>query len=204
MIIEKFILQTSNDIYKVIPDGGPAFYVRKEYFNAVVFEDIRAGNEYTGELAEEFLDAGLATAVEIKAMDYLARAEQCRFNLTQKLIKKEFGKKYINMSLDYLESIGYLSDQRFAAAWLSSRKINHYEGSSKLLAELQSRGISKEIARKAVEEFFENNDELEMGLKAYKRFLKQKKDDEKIINSMLNSGFSFKMIKEIKEILESK
>ena len=51
--------------------------------------------------------------------------------------------KYIDKVLSFLESKNYLSDERYAAAWLNDRRINHYEGQTKLLLELQSRGIDK-------------------------------------------------------------
>jgi len=192
-------LQTSNGIYKIIGDEGPAFYIRQEYLPSIAIENIYAGAEFNEAETEELLDAGLAVAVEFKATSYLARAEQCRFNLTQKLLKKEFQKQYINMALDYLESAKYLSDERFARAWLHGRRLNHYEGRSKLMAELQSRGISKNIAEAAVIEFFENNNEEEIALKAYKKYVKQGKTEEKLIASMMTAGFTYKQIKEAKE-----
>ncbi len=199
MKIEKIILQTSNGIFKIVPDEGPAFYARKEYFLTVDFDFLRAGSDFGEAQSEEFLDAGLATAVEIKASEYLVRAEQCRFNLTQKLVKKGFARKYIEMSLDFLESRGYLSDERFARAWLDGRKINHYEGRGRLLSELKQRGIDKEVADEALDAFFEENDEYEIGIKAYEKLLKQGKSEQKLISAMLNSGFSYKMIKNIFE-----
>lgn len=199
MIIEKMTLQTSNGIYKIIGDEGPAFYIRQEYLPSIKIENIYEGAEFNESETEELLDAGLAVAVEFKATGYLARAEQCRFNLTQKLIKKGFQKQYVNMSLDYLESVKYLSDERFARAWLHGRRLNHYEGRSKLLSELQSRGIAKNISEAAVIEFFENNDESEIALKAYKKYIKQGKTDEKLVASMMAAGFTYKQIKNAKE-----
>lgn len=189
-------------MYKVSPAEGPAFFVRPEYLPGINFDEIESGSEYNETQTDIFLDAGLACVVELKAVEYLARCEQSRFGLNRKLTEKGYEKKYINMALDLLELKNYLSDYRFSTAWLHSRSLNHYEGRIKLKLELQKRGIDKTVSSKAVEDFFEENNEEEICLKAYKKFIKQGKSDEKLVAAMNNAGFSFKMIKEIKQIYE--
>lgn len=181
---------------KVTPDEGSAFFIRKEYLPSIDFDSIYAGREFlTEEEVNELVDAGLAAAVEFKAISYLARAEQCHFKLAAKLREKGYEKKYIEMALCYLEKINYLSDERFARAWLNARRINHYEGRGKLLAELQSRGIGRETALAAIDEFFTENDEDEIAAKAYEKFVKHGKSDEKLVAAMLNAGFTYKQVK---------
>lgn len=187
-------------MFKVSFTEGAAFFVRQAYLQSIDVYDIVPDKEYSEEQTNELLDAGLASAVELKAVEYLARAEQSRFGLTRKLIEKKYDKKYVQMAMDFLESKNYLSDERFSRAWLHGRRINHYEGRTRLLAELQSRGISKEIASAAVEEFFTENDELEICQKAYQRFVKRGKEGDKLIAAMMQAGFSYKMIKQVQEI----
>lgn len=197
----KSIAETSySGMFKVSFTEGAAFFVRQAYLQSIDVYDIVPDKEYSEEQTNELLDAGLASAVELKAVEYLARAEQSRFGLTRKLIEKKYDKKYVQMAMDFLESKNYLSDERFSRAWLHGRKINHYEGRTRLLAELQSRGISKEIASAAVEEFFTENDELEICQKAYQRFVKRGKEGDKLIAAMMQAGFSYKMIKQVQEI----
>lgn len=196
----KSIAETSySGMFKVSFTEGAAFFVRQAYLQSIDVYDIVPDKEYSEEQTNELLDAGLASAVELKAVEYLARAEQSRFGLTRKLIEKKYDKKYVQMAMDFLESKNYLSDERFSRAWLHGRRINHYEGRTRLLAELQSRGISKEIASAAVEEFFTENDELEICQKAYQRFVKRGKEGDKLIAAMMQAGFSYKMIKQVQE-----
>ena len=199
------IKETSYDgMVKVACEEGAAFYIRKEYLPNVDFSLIDVGNEFTGSDEDEILDAGLASVVELKAITYLARAEQSRFGLTRKLVAKEYEKKYIDMALTYLESKNYLNDGRFALAWLHGRRINHYEGRTKLKAELASRGIGRDVAAKAIDEFFEEYDEMEICCKAYEKFIKKGKTDDKLVSAMMTAGFTYKQIKEAKEIFEEK
>ena len=146
MIINSISKISLSGLYRIRPENGSVFYARQEYLSSIILTQLSAGAEIDEENEEELLDAGLCVAVELKACDYLSRAEQSRFGLTQKLVKKSFQKKYINMVLDYLESKDYLNDLRFSTAWLNTRKINHYEGRTKLLAELRNRGICEKTA----------------------------------------------------------
>ena len=196
MIIKSIAETSYSGMFKVTPEEGSAFYVRKDYLPEGLFERIDVGVEFDDEETDSLLDAGLTCAVEFKAVSYLARAEQSRFGLTRKLIEKKYDKKYVEAALTYLEGRGYLSDLRFATAWLNTRKINHYEGRSRLSAELATRGIARDVADKALDEFFSENDEDEICRKAYEKLSKSKSGD-KLTDALMRAGFSFKQIKSL-------
>lgn len=201
MTINTIVETSYSGMFKLSPQEGPAFFIRPQYLNSINKDRLEAGSEFSEEESDQLLDAGLACVVELKAVEYLARAEQSRFGLNRKLLQKKYDKKYIEMALDFLESKNYLSDQRYARAWLNSRRLNHYEGSGKLMAELQSRGISKEISLAAVKEFFTENDESEICRKAWEKFVKRGKEGDKLITAMLQAGFTYKMIKSVQNEL---
>ena len=196
MTVKTLVESSYSGMFKLTPEEGSAFFVRKEYLPEGLFERIDVGLEFDDEETDSLLDAGLTCAVELKAVGYLARAEQSRFGLTRKLIEKKYDKKYVEAALTYLEWRGYLSDLRFATAWLNTRKINHFEGRSRLSAELTARGIARDVAGKALDEFFTENDEDELCRKAYEK-LSKSKADEKLTAALLRSGFSMKQIKSI-------
>ena len=184
-------------MYKLTPEQGVVFYARQEYLSGIELDNIQCGSEFVDDDEEALLDAGLICAVELKAVSYLARSEQCRFGLKRKLLAKQYKSEYIDKALSFLESKNYLSDERYAAAWLNDRRINHYEGQTKLLLELQSRGIDKTVAADAVKEFFTDNDEEEICRKACERFVKKGKSEDKLIEVLLKAGFAYKMIKNV-------
>lgn len=199
-MIIKTVAETSySGMFKVAPEEGSAFYVRREYLtfeDENLFDKIEPAACFSDDEEDALLDAGLTCAVELKAVAYLARAEQSRFGLTRKLIEKKYDKKYVEAALTYLEGRGYLSDLRYATAWLNTRRINHFEGRSRLAAELAARGIEREVAGQALDDFFTENDEDEICRKAYEK-LSKSKTDEKLIAALLRSGFSMKQIKSI-------
>ena len=194
MIIKTLVETSYSGMFKLTPEEGSAFFVRAEYLPEGLFDRIDVGVDFDDDETDSLLDAGLTCAVELKAVGYLARAEQSRFGLTRKLIEKKYEKKYIEAALTYLEGRGYLSDLRFATAWLNTRKINHYEGRSRLSAELASRGIARDVANRSLDEFFSENDEEEICRKAYEK-LSRTKTGEKLIAAMIRQGFSQKQIR---------
>ena len=148
--------------------------------------------ENPAEIQQSSSSAETAAALQ-KALSLLARCEQCRAGLERKLILKGFGKEIVSGVLDALEEKGLLSDERFAQAWLNSRRIGHYEGRSRLLSELAARGISKEVSKDAVDGFFSEFDEEEICRAAAKKFLARGLEGEKLMASMVRAGFSYKM-----------
>ena len=163
--------------------------------------------ENQADIQSESPAATEAAAATQKALSLLARCEQCRSGLERKLLQKGFSKGTVEGVLDALEEKGFLSDQRFARAWLNSRRIGHLEGRTRLLAELAARGIAKDVAKKAVDDFFEEFDEDEICARAVKKFLAQGKSGDKLVSAMTRAGFSFKMsqkaIKNLEENLDS-
>ena len=189
--------QVSPEVIKINSSAGLAFFIRFQYLKLVLPESICINAEFSDEEEQDILDAGMCYAAEMKAVEYLARAEQCRFKLLQKLLNKKYEKQYVERALDYLESKNYLNDVRFATFWLNSRKINRFEGRTKLCAELLSRGISKQDALAALEEFFEDTSEEELCKKDLEKCRRAKKDDEKIVKTLLSHGFSYSLVRKI-------
>ena len=198
MVIKSIAETSYSGMFKVAPEESSAFFVRADYLPDGLFDRIDTGADFNETETESLLDAGLTCAVELKAVDYLARAEQSRFGLTRKLIEKKYEKKYVEAALTYLEGRGYLSDLRYATAWLNTRKINHFEGRSRLAAELAARGIARDVATAALDEFFTENDEEEICRKAYEK-LSKSKSGEKLTAALMRAGFSNKMIRRVLE-----
>ena len=187
--------QVSSGCIKITTEAGPAFFIREAYLTHVAPEVILDGSIFSGEDEEDIIDAGFCYAAESKALSYLARAEQSRFNLARKLAAKGIERRYIENALDYLEREGLLSDARFARAWLNARKINHLEGRVRLFSELAFRGITREVADAALDEFFSENSEDAICKKAFEKCRRRRMREDKIINYLLRHGFSQKTIR---------
>ena len=182
----------SSGICRVVSYENGTFYLRPDYLKTITKDCFFSQKDFNDDLTSEIIDAGLITACECKAVEYLSRAEQCRFGLIKKLTDKGYNKAYIEPALDYLEKMNYLSDIRFARSWLNTRKINHAEGKAKLLVELTGRGILKETAVSALDDFFSENDEKQIAEKCFSKLKKKGKTGDKLISAMIQQGFSYK------------
>ena len=200
MIIQE-LKQTLSGVYEITPEAGSAFFLRSSYLCIVAEERLCIHESFNQEETEDIFHAALVYATEVAAMSYLARAEQCRSGLAAKLLKKGLDKNCVEIALDYLESVRYLDDERFAGAWLRSRAIDHVEGRIRLSSELALRGINRTVAKKALDEFFSTHDEHELCKIALEKCLRQKKSEDKIYASLQRSGFS---IKEIRSVLNER
>ena len=187
------IEQVGSDCAKITVGTGPVFFVRWAYLKVLTPDEICEGALLSAEKSEDLIQAGLAFAAEKKADDYLARAEQSRFGLTQKLAKKGHSRESIDAALDYLDGRGFLSDSRFAESWLRTHAISKSQGRSRLLKELLSRGISRSIANEALDVFFEEHDEEDLCRKACAKALRSGKKDEKLLKYLIDAGFPYKM-----------
>lgn len=189
--------QVSPEVMKISSDTGLAFFIRTAYLKVVDPEDIVPDAVFEDESEKDIVDAGLTYGAEVKAVDYLSRCEQSRFGLTRKLLNKNHEKQHVEAALDFLEAKNWLSDQRFSRSWLNSRKINHSEGRTKLIGELLSRGINKEIVKAALDEYFEENSEEELCKRDYEKLCRTCSDAEKITRRLMSHGFNYSLIKKV-------
>lgn len=89
--------------------------------------------------------------MEQAAIRLLAQREHSRAELYRKLQSRFSDTGYIDSVLDDLEGRGYLSDERFVEEYLKSRKRKGF-GPLRIKAELQERGIGRELIARYLDE----------------------------------------------------
>lgn len=184
-----------SDCVKCTFSGGTSFYVRLEYLLTCPPEKVAAGAELTEEEFSDLMDAALSYAAERDAVAYLERSEHSRFLLKTKLLKKKHSAASIERALDYCEERNWLSDSRFAGAWLRSRAITHIEGRIRLQGELAARGVSRQVAQEALDEFFEAESEEDKCIRAREKLIAQGKEGDALLRALARKGFSEKIIR---------
>ena len=159
------------------------------------FDALEADTQVSNEISEKILDAALAFSAEHAAVAYLERAEHSTELLRRKLKQKGHSDAAIQKALEYAQKRNWLSDERYAGAFLRNRSIRKAEGRTRLLAELAARGISRDTAEKAVEEFFAQKSETSLLEKAAAKLKKQGKTKEQAQQALIRLGFSWSDIK---------
>ena len=148
-----------------ISAGETAIFVRLEFWVELGREGNRlfAGAELDEEEAVDLVVAAKATEAEARGASLLGRAEQPRFILRSKLIERGYPGSSVELALDRLEREGFLSDRRYAEAWLRSRVerairasrssspgSSRAEGPSSLLMSLRARSVGEADAKAAL------------------------------------------------------
>ena len=199
---------------KISTTEEPSFFIRESYLSVLSAEKLENLMSYslTAEISplslseEEELDitrAKNAYLAEKCAVSFISRAEQCRYMLSRKLEAKGFDKMSISKALDYLEAKNILDDYRYSLSYLHSRAEKR-EGRLKMMANLSSRGIKKDVAVSVIDTFFSErseNDENEKCKKEYKKLKDKGLEDKKIYDRLCRLGFSSKIIRETKRSL---
>lgn len=140
--------------------GELSLFLRPAFWIALGREEERLapGIELGEEEALDLLLAAQATEAEARGAALLGRAEQPRFLLRSKLLERGYPGRAVELALDRLEEEGFLSDRRYAEAWLRSRvarairpgAASRAEGPSSLLLSLRARSLAEGEAKAAL------------------------------------------------------
>ncbi len=101
-------------------------------------------------MQDNFLQPITPNQVRQKAIQLLARREHSRFELQQKLQQRDYPIELIQQQLTQLVEQGLLSDERFVEHYIRARSNKGY-GPIRIAAELQQRGITRELIEHFIE-----------------------------------------------------
>ena len=134
---------------KVFLDGEFAFVLYKgELRDYKITVDAELGMEQYQEIMTELLPR----RAKIRAMNLLTARAYTESKLRQKLKEGFYPEQIVEQAIEYVKSYGYVDDRAYAAEYISyhADKLNQQQIEQKLL----QRGLSKEMIRQALEEFF--------------------------------------------------
>ena len=135
-----------------------------------------------------------------QALKYLSYRDRSKWEITQYLEKKQHSHLVIQQTLEYLESLDYVDDQRFALQWgqfnINKKKL----GRNRLYLELLNKGIDREILENIMSTLYENNPEIELAKEcASKKWeslkgVEAKKKKRRLFQYLKRKGFSADII----------
>lgn len=140
--------------------------------------------------------------IERKAMDSLARAEQCRARLQQKLIAKRMPADLVAAVLDDLEQRNLLSDVRYAEQWSRTRMLRRGEGPRAVLYGLLKRGVPSRAAELGIAETIQENpgicqQALERAIPRLRRTKAGRESTESLARALRSEGFAAEAVAEM-------
>jgi len=136
------------------------------------------------------------------ALDYLGRRARSEKELRQRLRILRIKKGLIDEVISDLKRTGLLDDRRFAMEFAEDFAARKAVGAVKMRAELQYRGIDKEIIEDTLGNIYEvldSNELIRRSLKKKSRLLEKINDPkvkQKLYQYLLRQGFTWDEIKE--------
>lgn len=192
-------------------------YLEEDFFcsislNTVAKFDIYVGKDIDEEKLNEILISDLQQRLFDRACLYISKSVKTEKQIKryiQDILLKKKGIWYANLDKDLLQNISEnvvknlnkyscIDDENYAELFISSRLKNKPRGKIVLISELISKGVSKEIAQRKVDEMVE--DEYDILKRTYQKKYKDEKislDDRKKISFLLQKGFSWDLIEEL-------
>ncbi len=127
-----------------------------------------------------------------KAMDLLAMREHTRSELLQKLQKKGFAADVAEETVETLVNEQLQSDRRFGEVWLRGRLARRPAARGILAAELQRKGVGRELCEELLDEFYDE-DTAERALEAAAAKLMRKRTitREGLMQGLARLGFRY-------------
>ncbi|GAI91153.1 unnamed protein product, partial [marine sediment metagenome] len=142
-------------------------------------------------------DLNRAREYALKFLEYRERSEQ---EIRKRMAKKEYDGRLIKETIEFLKNHNLLNDRRFARMWTESRLRRNY-GRWKVQADLNEKGIDREIIEEVLRESYSNVDEIQIALDLIQKkwpFLKEGNDAplRRVSDFLKRRGFSFEVIAE--------
>ena len=107
-------------------------------------------------------DPELFKKAKNQALKYLSYRDRSKWEITQYLEKKQHSHLVIKQTLEYLENLDYVDDQRFAMQWgqfnINKKKL----GRNRLYLELLNKGIDREPLENILSTLYEKNPEIQL------------------------------------------
>jgi len=140
------------------------------------------------------------TPAELKtrALRLLVRREHSRAELVRKLLPHAESEAAVNAVVDLLQSKKQLSDERFAEE--RARSLSRKYGSARIRHDLQSRGVSDEIADKASSGLNDLEKAREILQRKYRVPATTREEHAKRARFLQSRGFSYDVIRGVLKV----
>ena len=183
---------------KVFLDGEFAFVLYKGELREF---DIKKDRELDMGKYQEIMENVLGKRAKLRAMNLLQQKDYTKKQLTDKLIEGLYPSDIVEEAINYVESYKYLDDERFARDYISYHMSTRSK--NRIIMDLSSKGISKELFMPILDQIYEEEDE-GVEFTQIRQLLEKKhydpentdyKDKQKIIAFLMRRGFNMSDIR---------
>jgi len=126
-----------------------------------------------------------------RSLRYLTRSPRTEKQIREYLIKKGYEAPEIDETVERLKLHNYINDRLYAEGFVRSRAQIKLHGKHRLRRDMLKRGVSKQIAGAALDDYFESTDERELLDRAISKWqrIHGKPNDDKSLKRLYNYLF---------------
>ncbi|RJR24999.1 hypothetical protein C4578_02240 [Candidatus Microgenomates bacterium] len=193
-------LQKKNDRYNVFVDGEFLFSLPSEI---ILRENLKQGSTISSGKIQELIKESEFAAVFDKVLRFLSYRPRSFFEIEGYLEKNKVGKETQKLVKNKLGSLKLIDDEAFVRWWIEQRTKFRPKGRYFIIAELNQKGIAKDLIEKVLPEERTKDDERsvaqKIALKKLERIknLPENEKKLKLYSALSQRGFSYDIIKEI-------
>lgn len=134
----------------------------------------------------------------LRLLEYRERSEQ---EIKERMARKNYDERLIKSTIEFLKNHNLVNNRRFARMWTESCLRRSY-GRWKVQADLNKKGIDKEIIEEVLRESYSKVDEIQMALALIqKKWPSLKKEENALLRRVSDflkrRGFPFEVIAEV-------
>lgn len=134
----------------------------------------------------------------LRLLEYRERSEQ---EIKERMARKNYNERLIKSTIKSLKNHNLVNDRRFARMWAESCLRRSY-GRWKVQADLNKKGIDREIVEEVLRESYSKVDEVQIALALIQKkwpFLKEEKNTllRRVSDFLKRRGFPFEVIAEV-------
>ncbi len=136
------------------------------------------------------------------AFDLLVRRSYSRKELQNKLTKRGFTEEAITTTMETLERLEYIKDEKYARDWVDSRRRLKPKGKKALRMELMQKGIDKGTIERILSEI-DDSEEYTMALELAQKQMNRYKSIDKYVarrrlyNFLTSRGFDYETVNSV-------
>ncbi|MBE5967834.1 MAG: regulatory protein RecX [Lachnospiraceae bacterium] len=186
---------------RIFIDGAYAFPL---YQKDVIRLQLEEGMELPEKIYKEICEKIILYRAKQKALALLKTQDRTRVELRRKLRVAGYPEEIVDQTIAYVDSYGYLDDERYASLYIRDRK--HRKSKLALKTELNRKGISKDILDSVFEAEYQEEESEDPEIIAIKKAVAKKNVDteqltweekQKLIASLYRKGFDLDKINRI-------
>lgn len=195
------IRQQKNGRFAIYADGE---YILSADAQTIAVRNLHCGTEISENELEDFSKAATEQFAKDKAMTLLSYRDHSKEELKRKLLRS-VDEETADMAATRMEELGLVDDASFAEKLARELLFKKLYGKSRVLYEMEKRGLDRELSSKIVERLDTDTAQRAKDFieKKYPRCISDEKIRRRAVSALQRNGYRWDDIKEaLRELIE--